>query len=46
MGKIINFEQVKIKLLEKECDREIEKFNLKIYYILELIEVNMIEEEK
>ncbi|ADQ41531.1 hypothetical protein Calkr_2062 [Caldicellulosiruptor acetigenus I77R1B] len=46
MGKIINFEQAKIKLLEKERDREIEKFNLKTHYILELIEANMTEEEK
>lgn len=44
MGKIIDFEQAKIKLQEKEQDREIEKFNQEIHSILERREANMTEE--
>lgn len=46
MGKIIDFEQAKIKLQEKEQDREIEKFNQEVHSILEWREANMTEEEK
>jgi|YelNatsi3bottle8_1022550.scaffolds.fasta_scaffold01589_3 hypothetical protein len=46
MGKIINFQQAKQKIIQQKRDEEIKKFNASVNFLVELIEAYMSEEEK
>jgi len=46
MGKIIDFQQARRKIVQQRNDEEIKKFNASVNFLVELIEANMSEEEK
>jgi len=46
VGKIVNFQQAKQKIIQQKHDEEIKKFNASVNFLVELIEANMSEDEK